>query len=77
MVMPEAVGVYLGPRGTAQMLTFPLDMAGEPTEDDVLHIDPVVEYDRRKFWREWAARMMQEAPDGVDDIIARGRPTGP
>jgi len=77
MVMPEATGYTWVQRGTAEMLTFPLDMAGEPTEEDVLHIDPVVEYDRRKFWREWAARMMEEAPEDVEEIIARGRPTGP
>jgi hypothetical protein len=58
------------------MKSFPPDLLREPTEDDVLHIDPVVEYDRRKIWREWAQKMI-EVGDEADDLIARGRPTGP
>ena len=59
------------------MISFPLELVREPTEDDVLHIDPVLEYDRRKIWREWATAVMDESPEAVEHIIARGRPTGP
>ncbi|MDQ6767448.1 MAG: hypothetical protein M3Z41_06525 [Candidatus Eremiobacteraeota bacterium] len=59
------------------MLSFPLGLVREPTEDDVLHIDPVVEYDRRKILRDWADKRMEQVGDGADDLIARGRPTGP
>ncbi len=59
------------------MISLPLELVREPTEDDVLRIDPVVEYDRRKIWRDFAQKVMDQAPEGVEDIIARGRPTGP
>jgi hypothetical protein len=59
------------------MMSLPPELVREPTEDDVLHIDPVVEYERRKTWREMAQKMMETAPEAVEDIIARGRPTGP
>ena len=59
------------------MLSFPMELVREPNEDDVLHIDPVVEYDRRRIWRDWAAAVMEEAPEGVEEFFARGRPTGP
>jgi|GEM_PF-1342581 hypothetical protein len=59
------------------MMTFPLELISEPTEDDVLHIDPVVEYDRRKIWRDFSQKMMEQVGDGAEELIARGRPTGP
>ena len=59
------------------MMSFPRELIHEPTEEDVLHIDPVTEYDRRKVWREWAAELIEEFGDGTEDLIARGRPTGP
>jgi hypothetical protein len=59
------------------MMTFPLGLIAEPTEDDVLHIDPVVEYDRRKIWRDFSEKMMEQVGDGAEELIARGRPTGP
>ncbi len=59
------------------MLSFPLDLARELTEDDVLHVDPVVEYDRRRAWRDWADKRLAQDGDGTDDLLERGRPTGP
>jgi hypothetical protein len=60
------------------MMSFPLELIAEPTEDDVLHIDPVVEYDRRKIWRDFSQKMMEQVGgDAAEELIARGRPTGP
>lgn len=59
------------------MLSFPLDLIRELTEDDVLHVDPVVEYERRRVWRDWADKRLAQVGDGTDDLLERGRPTGP
>jgi hypothetical protein len=59
------------------MLSFPLDLVRELTEDDVLHVDPVVEYERRRVWRDWADKRLAQVGDGTDDLLERGRPTGP
>jgi hypothetical protein len=59
------------------MLSFPLDLVRELTEDDVLHVDPVVEYERRRIWRDWADKRLAQGGDGADDLLERGRPTGP
>ena len=59
------------------MLSFPLDLIRELTEDDVLHVDPVVEYERRRVWRDWADKRLAQLGDGTDDLLERGRPTGP
>ncbi len=59
------------------MISFPLELVRELTEDDVLRVDPVKEYDRRKLWRDWADRRLEQVGDGPDDLIERGRPTGP
>jgi hypothetical protein len=65
------------PRRGAAMLSFPIELARELTEDDVLRVDPVREYDRRLVWREWANRLFAQVGDGVDEVLERGRPTGP
>lgn len=59
------------------MMSFPLELMTEPTEEDVLRIDPVHEYERREIWRDWANWRMQQIGDGNDEVLERGRPTGP
>jgi hypothetical protein len=59
------------------MLTFPIEFSRELTEEDVLRVDPVREYDRRRVWREWANRLFEQVGDGEDELLERGRPTGP
>ena len=50
----------------------------EPSEEDVLRIDPVTEYERRRMLREYAEwRYKQIGGDDSDELVARGRPTGP
>lgn len=58
------------------MISFPVELR-EPTEDDVLRIDPVTEYDRRKILRDLADKQLAETGDGTDQLLTRGRPTGP
>jgi hypothetical protein len=59
------------------MISFPIELVRELTEDDVLRVDPVTEYDRRKVWRDWATRLLEQFGDGTDELLERGRPTGP
>ncbi len=59
------------------MLSFPIELARELTEDDVLRVDPLKEYDRRLVWRQWADRLFAQVGDGTDEVLERGRPTGP
>lgn len=59
------------------MLSLPVELTRELTEDDVLRVDPVAEYDRRLIWRTWADRLFAQVGDGVDEVLERGRPTGP
>lgn len=59
------------------MVSLPVDLVREPTEDDVLRIDPVREYDRRKVWREFSNELFAQVGDGNDELLERGRPTGP
>ncbi len=59
------------------MMSFPIELILEPTEDDVLRIDPVSEYERRRIWRDWADRRMAQLGDCQDEVIERWRPTGP
>ena len=49
----------------------------ELTDDDVLRVDPVREYDRRYQMREESSSRLAEVLDESDPIVARGRPTGP
>ncbi|MBC5824176.1 MAG: hypothetical protein GIW99_00150 [Candidatus Eremiobacteraeota bacterium] len=49
----------------------------ELTADDVLHIDPVNEYERRQHFRELADWQLRQGGDENDDVVTRGRPTGP
>jgi hypothetical protein len=59
------------------MVSFPIEFMLEPTEDDVLRIDHVSEYERRRIWRDWANRRLAQIGDCEDEVIERGRPTGP
>ena len=59
------------------MVSLPIDLVREPTEDDVLRIDPVREYDRRKVWRDFSNKLFAQVGDGNDELLERGRPTGP
>ena len=49
----------------------------ELTDEDVLRVDPVREYDRRYQMREASSSRLAEGRDDSDPIVARGRPTGP
>lgn len=49
----------------------------ELTEDDVLRVDPVTEYDRRREMREASDTRLALTRDESDEMVARGRPTGP
>ena len=50
---------------------------GELTEDDVLRVDHVTEYDRRREMREASDTRLALVRDDSDEMVARGRPTGP
>jgi len=47
------------------------------TDDDVLRVDPVVEYERRKIMRDASATRLAQVRDESDELVAMGRPTGP
>ncbi len=49
----------------------------ELTEDDVLRIDPVHEYEYRQHLREFAEQRLAMNHDESDELVALGRPTGP
>jgi len=49
----------------------------ELTDDDVLRVDPVNEYERRRQLREVSATRLAQGRDESDEIVAQGRPTGP
>jgi hypothetical protein len=49
----------------------------ELTDDDVLRVDPVNEYERRRQLREASATHLAQGRDESDEMVARGRPTGP
>jgi len=49
----------------------------ELTEDDVLRVDPVTEYDRRREMREASDTRLALVRDESDEMVTRGRPTGP
>jgi len=49
----------------------------ELTENDVLRVDPVTEYDRRREMREASDARLAIVRDESDEMVARGRPTGP
>jgi len=49
----------------------------ELTEDDVLHVDPVHEYERRLQMRQASDSRFELVHDEADELVARGRPTGP
>ena len=47
------------------------------TDDDVLRVDPVTEYERRQTMREASATRLAQVRDESDDLVTMGRPTGP
>lgn len=47
------------------------------TDDDVLRVDPVREYERRQIMREASATRLAQVRDESDALVAMGRPTGP
>ena len=47
------------------------------TDDDVLHIDPVHEFERRQQLRKLADRRLKKTGDESDAVVQLGRPTGP
>ena len=59
------------------MLLRPEDRLEELTEQDVLRVDPVREYDRRRLLRQFAEWRLALVGDESDDVVAQGRPTGP
>lgn len=59
------------------MLSFPTDVIPQLSEEDALPVDHVHEYDQRKLWRDLADERLAQVGDGTDDIVQRGRPTGP
>jgi hypothetical protein len=59
------------------MITLPTDVFREPTADDVLKLDVVNEYERRRVMRQVADTIVAETGDESSSIVNRGRPTGP
>jgi hypothetical protein len=59
------------------MITLPTDVFREPTPDDVLKLDVVNEYERRRVMRQVADTIVAETGDESSSIVDRGRPTGP
>jgi hypothetical protein len=59
------------------MKTLPTDFLREPTADDVLKLDVVNEYDRRRVMRQVADDIIAETGDDSSALVSRGRPTGP
>jgi hypothetical protein len=49
----------------------------ELTDDDVLRVDPVTEYERRNQLREMSASRFADTRDDSDELVTQGRPTGP
>lgn len=47
------------------------------TDEDVLRVDHVTEYDRRRELREASATRLAIVRDESDELVERGRPTGP
>jgi hypothetical protein len=59
------------------MLNSPQQLMDELTDDDVLRVDPVHEYERRELLREVSDKRFALVCDEADEMVARGRPTGP
>ena len=49
----------------------------ELTDEDVLRVDPVREYERREVLRQISSTRLAQVRDEADELVARGRPTGP
>jgi hypothetical protein len=59
------------------MITLPTNIFREPTADDVLKLDVVNEYERRRVFRQVADNIVAETGDDSSEMVNRGRPTGP
>lgn len=59
------------------MVNAPGDLVEKLTDDDVLHIDPVHEYDVRLHLRHVSEERLEKTGDESDEIVELGRPTGP
>ena len=59
------------------MITLPNDFFREPTADDVLKLDVVNEYERRRVMRQVADDIVAQTGDDSSALVSRGRPTGP
>ena len=55
----------------------PRALMAELTDDDVLRVDHVTEYERRRQMRDASAERLRETRDESDEMVERGRPTGP
>lgn len=47
------------------------------SDEDVLRIDPVHEYEYRRQLRKFAERQLAKTQDESDTLVLLGRPTGP
>jgi hypothetical protein len=47
------------------------------TDDDVLRVDHVTEYERRMIMRDASATRLLQCRDESDELVTLGRPTGP
>jgi hypothetical protein len=59
------------------MIKLPNDIFREPTADDVLKLDVVNEYERRRVMRQVADNIVAETGDDSSAFVSLGRPTGP
>jgi hypothetical protein len=59
------------------MIKLPTDIFREPTADDVLKLDVVNEYERRRVMRQVADNIVAETGDDSSAFVSKGRPTGP
>jgi hypothetical protein len=64
-------------RDRAMRIYGPQTSPKELTDADVLRVDPVHEYERREILREISASRFEQVQDEADELVARGRPTGP
>ena len=64
-------------RGAIRMIKAKQGYIKDLTDDDVLRVDPVREYERRQIMREVSTTRLAQIRDESDDLVAMGRPTGP
>jgi hypothetical protein len=59
------------------MTNYQVGLLEKLSEEDVLHIDPVHEYEGRLRLRIASEKRLKKTGDEADEIVALGRPTGP